>query len=256
MDVKVINASIQATAADAIIVNLFEGIAVPAGATGAVDKALSGAISEVIRANDFRGKLNEVLVFYSRSAIPAPRVIVVGLGKVQDFSLERIRQAAATAAKKARELGCKSIASTAHGAGTGQVDPMLAAQAVVEGTLMGLYRWLTNHTTPIERKQIDTFSLVEFDATKISAIEAGAQAGEAIALGVNRARDLVNQAPNYLTPTALSQAAEAMAKDTGVKCSVHDLDWITAQRMTAFLSVAQGSAQPPKFIEMEYAGSD
>ena len=256
MDVKVINASIQATAADAIIINLFEGIAVPAGATGAVDKALSGAISEVIRANDFRGKLNEVLVFYSRSAIPAPRVIVVGLGKVQDFSLERIRQAAATAAKKARELGSKSIASTAHGAGTGQIDPALAAQAVVEGTLLGLYRWRTNHTTPTERGQIETFTLVEFDAAKIAAIETGAQAGEAIASGVNRTRDLVNQAPNYMTPTALSQAAEAMANQVGIKCTIHDLEWITAQKMTAFLAVTQGSVLPPKFIELEYIGSD
>jgi leucyl aminopeptidase len=256
MDVKVNNASIQATAADAIIVNLFEGTALPAGAIGAVDKALSGAIADVIRSNDFRGKLNELTVLYSRGAIPAARVIVIGLGKVQDFSLERIRQAAATAAKKARELGCRSIASTAHGAGTGQVDPALAAQAVVEGTLMGLYRWRTNHTTPSEREPIDTFSLVEFDASKISAIEAGARAGESIALGVNRARDLVNQAPNYLTPTALGQAAEMMAKETDVKCSVHDLEWITAQNMTAFLSVAQGSAHPPKFIELEYNGSD
>ncbi len=256
MDIKVINASIQATAADAIIVNLFEGVGIPAGATGAVDKALSGAISDVIRSNDFRGKLNEMSVIYSRGAIPAPRVIVIGLGKVQDFSLERIRQAAATAAKKARELGCKSIASTAHGAGTGQVDPALAAQAVVEGTLMGLYRWRTNHTESVDRDQIQSFSIVEFDATKIEAIETGARAGESIALGVNRARDLVNQAPNYMTPSSLARAAQAMAQETGVQCTVHDLDWIKLQKMNAFLSVAQGSIEPPKFIEMEYKGSD
>ncbi len=256
MDVKVVNASIQATAADAIIVNLFEGVAVPAGAAGAVDKALSGAISEVIRANDFRGKLNEVSVIYSRGAIPASRVIVIGLGKVVDFSLERIRQAAATAAKKARELGCKSIASTAHGAGTGQIDPALAAQAVVEGTVLGLYRWRTNHTEPVERDQIESFSIVEFDDSKLKAIEAGAQAGEAVALGANRARDLVNQAPNFMTPTALANAALAMAQEAGVKCTVHDLDWITAQKMTAFLAVTQGSIEPPRFIELEYTGSD
>ncbi|HZY45501.1 MAG TPA: leucyl aminopeptidase [Anaerolineae bacterium] len=256
MNIKVVNASIQATAADAIIVNLFEGIAVPAGASGAVDKALSGAISEVIRANDFRGKLNEVTVIYTRGTIPAARVIVIGLGQVADFSLERIRQAAATAAKKARELGCKSIASTAHGAGTGQVDPALAAQAVVEGTLLGLYRWRTNHTEPVDRDQIETFSIVEFDDSKLNAIEAGAQAGEAVALGANRARDLVNQAPNYMTPTSLANAAQAMAKEAGVKCTVHDLEWIKAQKMTAFLAVAQGSIEPPRFIEMEYTGSD
>ena len=77
MDIKVINATIQDTKVDAILVSLFEGTA--AGATGAVDKALNGAISELLTANDLRGKLNEVIVIYSRGAIPAPRVIVVGL---------------------------------------------------------------------------------------------------------------------------------------------------------------------------------
>ena len=95
MDVKVQRGSIEATQADAIIVNLFEGVEVPAGATGAVDKALNGAITDVIRSGDYRGKLNEFSVLYARGAVPAKRVIIVGLGQVADFNLDRVRQAAA-----------------------------------------------------------------------------------------------------------------------------------------------------------------
>lgn len=54
-----------------------------------MDKALNGAISDLLGTNDLRGKLNEVAVLYSRGAVPAPRVIVVGLGKVDDFSTDR-----------------------------------------------------------------------------------------------------------------------------------------------------------------------
>ena len=249
MNIKVVNAIIQDTKVDAILVGQFEGTE-----AGTVDKALNGAISELLSANDLRGKLNEVIVIYSRGAIPAPRVIVVGLGKVEELSLDRIRQASATGAKKARELGCKEIASTVFGASS--VEPALASQAMVEGALLGLYRWRTNHTGPVEREDIEAITLVESDAEKVGAVESGVSVGRAVASGVYRARDLVNQSPNIMTPSGLAQAAQDMAKEVGVKCTVHDLDWIQAQKMTAFLSVTQGSANPPKFIELEYNGSD
>ena len=59
-----------------------------------------------------------------------------------------------------------------------------------------------------------------------------------------------------MTPSGLAQAAEDMAKEVGIKCMVHDLDWIQAQKMVVFLSVTKGSVNPPKFIELEYNGSD
>jgi leucyl aminopeptidase len=256
MDIKVINASIQAANADAILVELFESSAAPAGGTGSVDKALNGAISELLRANDLRGKLNEVAVLYARGDLPAPRVVLIGLGKVEEFSMDRIRETSATGAKKARELGCKSIAATVFGSDTDLVDLSLAAQAMVEGALLGLYRWRTNHTDRMDRGEIESMTLVVPNAAKVEAVEAGVRAGQAVTSGIYRARDLVNQAPNTMTPSGLAKAAEEMAKEAGVKCTVHDLEWIKEQRMTAFLSVTQGSANPPKFIELEYNGSD
>ncbi|HSD82869.1 MAG TPA: M17 family peptidase N-terminal domain-containing protein, partial [Anaerolineae bacterium] len=200
MDIKVQQGSIEATQADVIIVNLFEDTEVPAGGTGAVDKALNGAITDVIRSGDYRGKLNELSVLYARGAIPAKRVIVVGLGKVTDFNLDRVRQAAAMAARRARDLGCKSIATVAHGAGTGQIDAASAAQAVIEGVLLGLYEWREHRSAPRERGPVESLTVVELDEGKLAAIQAGAKVGEGIALGVNRARDLINQPPNYLLP--------------------------------------------------------
>jgi leucyl aminopeptidase len=228
----------------------------PAGATGAVDKALNGAIADMIRSGDYRGKLNELSVLYSRGTLPAQRVIVVGLGKVADFNLDRVRQAAAWSARRARDLGCKSIATVAHGAGTGQIDASSAAQAVVEGVLLGLYEWREHRNAPRERGLVESLTIVEFDESKLAAIENGAKAGEAIAAGVNRARDLINEPPNYLLPKNLAEAAVKMAEEMGVKCVVHDIDWLREQKMGALLGVTQGSANPPQFVELEYQGSD
>jgi leucyl aminopeptidase len=256
MDIKVQRGSIEATPADVIIVNLFEGVEVPAGATGAVDKALNGAITDVIRSGDYRGKLNELSVLYARGALPATRVIVVGLGKVADFSLDRVRQAAAWSARRARDLGCKSIVTVAHGAGTGQIDAASAAQAVAEGVLLGLYEWREHRNAARDRGPVESLTIVEFDESKLGAIESGVKAGEGIALGVNRARDLINQPPNYLLPQNLAQAAVQMAQATGVKCVVHDIDWMRQQKMGALLGVTQGSVNPPQLIELDYQGAD
>jgi leucyl aminopeptidase len=254
MNINVINATIQTTSAEAILVGLFKGGEILPAVISATDKALNGSISELLRTNDFRGELNEATVIYSHGAIPASRVIIVGLGKVEELSLERIRQASATGAKKARELGCKVIASSVFGADAVEISS--AAQATIEGVLLGSYRWRKNHTSPVERGDIESLLLVESDKGKISAVESGASVGQAVASGVYRARDLVNQSPNIMNPGGLAQAARDMAKEAGVQCTVHELDWIQAQKMTAFLSVTQGSAYPPKFIVLEYKGSD
>ena len=118
MDIRIVKGMIQDVEADAVVVNLLEGQS-PAGATGAVDRALSGMIGKLVDAGDVRGKLNEVTVLYPSGALPAGRVILVGLGKEKEFTLDRARQAAGSAATKARSLGSKSIATMAFGAGAG-----------------------------------------------------------------------------------------------------------------------------------------
>ncbi|MBI5935602.1 MAG: hypothetical protein HY867_18015 [Chloroflexi bacterium] len=253
MEIKTVSSSISSVQSEALLVNVTEGASTLTGTAGALDQALNGAIRDLLQAGDFRGKPNELAALYTRGQVPAPRVILVGLGKAEDVAADRIRQAAAAGMKKARELGCKSVAASLPDAGRVPAD--LAAQALTEGALLGLYRWRVNHTDASDRADPETLLIVAAPA-QTSEVEAGARAGEAIGKGVNRARDLVNQAPNVLTPAGLAAAAEEMSKEAGVKCVVHDDVWIRVQRMNAFLAVGQGSANTPRFIEMEYKGSD
>ena len=88
MDIKVEVGNIVEVDADTIIVNLFEGVSYPGGATGAVDLALGGAIQDLIAGGDFKGKQDDVAVIYPRGSIRPRRVLVVGLGKVENFNLE------------------------------------------------------------------------------------------------------------------------------------------------------------------------
>jgi leucyl aminopeptidase len=263
MKISVVNKQIQAFPADALIVNLFENVTHPGGATGAVDTALGasdgvpgdGAISRLIQLGDFKGKLNEVAVVYSQGFIPATRVIVVGLGNSSEFDLDRVRHASASAVRKARDLGCKRVATIVHGSGIGGLNALEASRATVEGALLGAYQFREHKSNGDDNaKRIDELFLVEYDPRKLDDVSAGAREGEIVANAVNTTRDWVNRAPNVCNPPALANFAQEMARRVGLKCVVLNEKEITEMKMGGVLAVSQGSANPPRFVILEHAG--
>ena len=258
MRIDVVAGAIQQVSSEAIVVNLFAGAKSPGGATGAVDQALGGAIRALIEGGDFRGKEGETAVLYTRGAIPAKRVIVVGLGERLGFDLEVVRKASAAVAKKARSLRVTSYHSIVHGGGAGGLDTGQAAQAIVEGTILGSYAF-TEHRTDLSdvEPQLESLTLVQFDVDAVPAVRGGALAGQVIAESACFARDLGNQPANYLTPMLLSETAEEMAGQLGLSCEVLDEAQMSEMGMGALLGVAQGSDEPARFIVLEHnAGHD
>ncbi len=253
MNIQVAPGSIQDTAADTIIVNLFQGVKTPAGATGAVDQAMGGMISELIAAGDLTGKAGEVGVLYPRGAILAQRVLVVGLGAREKFNLDGVRRAAAAGILRARDLNARQVATIVHGAGIANLDAEAAAQATVEGSLLANYRFNAPKQQEAQN-EIEQLLLVEFDEAKLVAITAGVQMAEAVATGTCLARDLVNMPPNYATPLRLGQTARDIAAAHKMAVTIGDRDWAAAHKMGAFLSVARGAGDEPQFIVLEHNG--
>lgn len=253
MRISVKHGFIQEEPAEAVVVNLFEGVAEPGGATGALDRALDGMIRDLIAAGDFKGKLNETAVLYPRGAIPAQRVLIVGLGKEEKFDLDKVRQAAGTAAKRLRDLGVKSFATIVHGL-SGEVSVETAAQAVVEGSVLALYQFREHkHLEPEEEaKEVEEITLLEADKARVPQVEEGARVGQIVAEAACLARDLGNQPGNVATPTMLAETAQKLAREHGLRCQVLDRAQIEELGMGAFLSVARGSQEPPKFIVLEH----
>ncbi|MFN2134914.1 MAG: leucyl aminopeptidase [Candidatus Promineifilaceae bacterium] len=243
------------SSADTIIVNLFEGVTAPGGATGAVDHALGGAISDLIAGGDFSGKLGDTAVLYPRGAIAAQRVLVAGLGEREGFDLESVRRASAHAILRARELKANHVATIVHGAGIGGLAVDAAAQATLEGTLLALYSYHAPGLSATDPHMIDALTIVEYERDKMDAIEAGAAAAQAVSAGVYMAREMVNMPPNIATPSRLASMAEDLSDEfASIDVFVGGRKWAHDQNLGAFLAVAKGAGEKPKFVVVEYNG--
>jgi len=253
--IEVTQGAIQEQTIDMIVVNLFEGVTEPGGATAAADQALGGQLRELVALGDFRGKLNDTALLYPSQGFPAKRVLIVGLGKQEEFDLDKVRQVSATAARKARSLGIRNCATIVHGGGAAGLDASEAAQALAEGTHLSQYRF-TQHRTEKEdvdeRNELETVRVVVFSAELVDTIKRGVRTGESIAAAVNWVRDLVNQPANYATPALLAEEARRMAKKTGLKFESFGPAGLRKLGMGALLGVAQGSVQEPRFVILEH----
>ncbi len=114
MQFDIVQGSIIEHPCDVLVVNLFEEVKTPGGGTGAVDKALGGAISELIREEEFEGALGKTAVLRTCGAIPAKKIVLVGLGKSEEFGIREILKASGSAVRKCQSLRAKRVATIMH----------------------------------------------------------------------------------------------------------------------------------------------
>lgn len=236
----------------AVIVNLFEG-ARPSGATGAIDKALSGQLRAAIGHGDFTGKRNELLLLYGGGGVAAKRVLIVGLGPRKSVDLEVVREAAGTAAGYLQKMGLSSASSILHGAGAGKLNPELVAEAIAEASILACYRFDAFKTRKKTAKPVlKKLTIVELEPQLVTSARRGARTGRQIAEATCLARDLANQPGNSATPTYLARTARSIARTHGLSCQVLDETRMRKLGMGALLAVSQGSAQKAQFIVLEH----
>ncbi len=253
MQVQVRAGAAERVVADALVLGVFEGTSRLSGAAQAVDKAAGGVIAKAMKSGDFTGKSGQLLGLYP-TAGRLTRLLVVGLGDAKDLNLDRLRQTAGRAITQARGMGLKSVACVVLGAGKGGIDPDDAAQAVVEGAMLGNYVFGEYLTQDKDRKrQVKTFTLVESDRAKLLAVTRGAKRGESIAASVCLARDLASTPSQDMTPADMAAAAKTIAGTSPlIKATIYNEVELKRLKMGALLGVGRGSAQPPRFIVLDY----
>jgi leucyl aminopeptidase len=260
VDIRVAVDDIKRFQGDGLVVGLWEAAGAArrrvqpglSGAAGLVDAALAGGIRALVASGEIRGKWGEQALLHPAGRLPATRLLVVGLGKREELTLERLRAVCGEVARALRRAGARRFGSLLHLEAPEGANVAQAAQALTEGTLLGLYRFTRYKTVQAADREVERITLLEPDRTRLPALTEAVRRGRIIAEATNAARDLVNEPSNTLTPAELARRATAMAKTAGVRCRVLGPAEIRRLRMGGLLGVARGSAEPPRLLVLEH----
>ncbi|MEE9583095.1 MAG: M17 family peptidase N-terminal domain-containing protein [Dehalococcoidales bacterium] len=139
MEIEIVAGDIARVEAGAAVVSFFEETKGLDGDIANIDRALDGAVSRLVSRGEIKGKLGEINVIHSLGKLPAAQVIIVGLGKKEKLTRDRIRGAMAEACRHLRKKRVGDIATVAHGAGILGITLEGSAQVITEGALLGVY---------------------------------------------------------------------------------------------------------------------
>lgn len=249
MEFSIKNGNPEKQRINCAVVGVFEGNKL-SDAAKELDKAADKAISAILKNGDFEGKLNSCMVLHQLSGVESDRVLLVGLGKQDEFTEKQYRQAV-RAAIKALPKGVAHAGFFLADIAIKKSDAHSKVAQLVEVVLDATYQ-----VNAIKAKKADPIALnkvnIYVDKADNEAAESAVKQGAAIAAGVTVAKDLGNLPSNICTPTYLGEQAKLMAKQYGFKVEVLEKAEIEKLGMGSFLGVAQGSVEPPRLIVMQH----
>jgi len=260
MEVVIESGRIAEAKCDVLVLTFFEGTEMLSETAKILDEQCGGLVSRMIRDGDFEGRLQQLSLIYPEKELPTRRIMLAGLGKKDVFNLEKLREAFAKAARHVRSINIKTLTSFVDfqewSGDRFALDEL--TEAVVEGVTLGLYQFTPFKTVEREKiKALDVFTLVEEREEILPLIREAAQKAEKIARAVSFARDLVSAPGNEMTPQILAEKALEMASSRRkIKPEVLDEGQMEEIGMQALLAVAKGSHEPPRFVILNYEGTE
>lgn len=219
-----------------------------------LDPLTNGLLKQLADAGELTGKAGESLLLHNPAGLKARRLLLLGAGKAEKFSDADVRKMAGWAARFLKERGITEF--------TFLVRPQMQAgssadqvQAAVEGAVLANFEPGAYQTERANRKQVKSLQVAGPARAEEVACQKALQRGLALGSAQNLARELVNEPSNRLTPRGFAERAAASAREAGLGVEVLDENRIRELKMGAFLSVAQGSEEPPRLLVLTYAPS-
>jgi len=225
-------------------------------AADVVDRAAGGSLRAVVKA-EFRGRAGSTLVLRDLQGVSAHRVVLVGLGKREEYSARAhagAEQAFAAYCVSARLSEGVSTLAADDIEGTPARDRARAA-AIAAGNAAYHYDATLGKPDAESRPKLKKIVLA-VERADATAAQQGLKEGAAIARGMSLAKTLGNLPGNLCTPTYLGDEAKKLAREfKSIKVQVLEQKQIEALGMGSFLSVARGSYEPPRFIVLRKAAT-
>jgi leucyl aminopeptidase len=239
-----------------IVVGVFEGRKL-SGPAREVDRASDGYLAGILRGGDMEGKAGASLLLHGVPNILAERVLLIGLGKEREFHEKAYRDAIASAVKTLRDTGAMDAVITLSELAVKKRDVIWSIEQAVVASHGTLYRFDAMKSKREDaRRPLKRVVFTVARRGELKSGETGLVHGQAIARGIDLAKDLGNTPSNVCTPDYLAAEAKRLAKAYRFGCEVLDQAACEKLGMGSFLSVGKGSDKPPRFIVLKHNGGN
>ncbi|MVW71888.1 leucyl aminopeptidase [Bordetella sp. 15P40C-2] len=222
-------------------------------AADVIDRASNQALRNIVK-TEFRGRPGNTLVLRALPGVTAQRVVLVGLGKQNEYNARahaKAEQAFASVCVSARITeGVSTLAAIAIEG----VDLRARARAAAIAAGAATYHYDATFGSPDRDDRPKLKKIVQVvERADVAAAQQGLREGAAIARGMDLTRTLGNLPGNVCTPTYLGDTAKKLAREfPSLKAEVLDRKQVEALGMGSFLSVARGSEEPLRFIVLRH----
>ncbi|MPL60589.1 Cytosol aminopeptidase [bioreactor metagenome] len=237
---------------DALIVGVFDEIVEIDAMSQALGKQLTSLIDSMLRDQPECCQFGESSIIHYATEVGAKRVILMGLGKKDEFTLDKVREISAIAIRAGKKLSSKTVATVVFNCKNASLSEV--TQAIVQGTVLGSYEF-NHYKTDNKDNKVDKLIVVGKDLPRAAVLAQDFKEAKIIADSVNLARDLTNHPSSYMKPSQMALVARDIAIQTGLEINVMDKANMENHKMNALLSVAQGSDIPPNLITLKYNGN-
>jgi leucyl aminopeptidase len=223
------------------------------GAAAAADKKTKGALTKAMAATRFTGAKNQVVELLAPQGLECERLLLIGLGKVQDVKERNFEAVGGTIAGRLLTSGEKLVTFAVEPPAKSGVSDAVAAARIALGACLRAYRF-DNYRTTQKKTDKPTLAKLALQAEDQGEARRVWKHLEAILGGVNFTKDLVTEPPNVLHPVEFANRAKVL-QDLGVKVEVLGVKEMTKLGMGALLGVGQGSRQESQLLIMEWRGA-
>lgn len=240
---------------ECMIVGLFDRPEKFSGPLEELDKICQGRLTELVKEGDLSAKFGSCSVIFSLDACRIKRLVFIGLGREDELTANRLKQAFGVGCKKLEGIRVQSLAVALDSCLTESVSREMAIHVVSEAFSLATYEfqgYKRQSNEPEARIQsVSLYTEESGDAEQIALNRA-----IAVAEGTNYARDLVNLPGNLLKAHDLVCEAEKLAEKHSFEIEVLSKDQMQKLGMGALLAVNQGSEEPPFMIVLKYKGNE
>jgi leucyl aminopeptidase len=236
------------------VIGVFDGGALSAAAKK-LDQASKGYLGEIIRGGDMNGTLGSSLLLHKVPNVAADRVLLVGLGKEPDLNERAYRTALLAAVRTLRDTGSGGGVLNLFDLAVGTRNITWQVEQAILLAYETVYRFDQLKSKAVPPKHPLKHLVLNIPETSdVTDANEGLKQGQAIAHGMNLAKDLGNTPSNICTPDYLAEEARTLAKRFRFKSEILDQAACEKLGMGSFLSVGKGSDKPPRFIILKHEG--